>query len=81
MKKYSTLLTALLTMFLIWDYEPGTNDSLQESDSIYGPWVTVITLIRPESGLQYKIAVPSGEEKKFFRVKREIVFDVKPTAK
>lgn len=78
----NTIIAALLTMFIVWDYEPGTKDSLEMAPTPAGPWnyYGELTLPAPVNGV-YKVPVSPGFEKMFFRVKREIVFDIKPTSK
>jgi hypothetical protein len=72
----NSITALLLAMFLIWDYEPGVTDKLEMSFNVDGPWSPYAVTLVPENGV-YRVPVPAEFRSAFFRVKREIAFDIK----
>jgi len=68
------------TMFLVWDFEPGVKETVEVTANPAGPWFFYGHAPAPVDGV-CKVHIPHNYEKLFFRVKREIVFDIKPTVK
>jgi hypothetical protein len=81
MRKFANLLLVAI-MFIIWDFEPGVKDTLEIAPTPNGPWNYYGPIELPSAvNGQYKVPVLPAFEKSFFRVKREIVFDILPRSK
>jgi len=82
MRKFANLLL-VASMFILWDFEPGVKDTLEASPSPAGPWnyFGIDGQVPEPIDGKYKVPIALEFEKLFFRVKREIVFDIAPRAK
>lgn len=70
MKKY---LNTIIALFILWTYEPGVIDTLEMSEHLGGPWVS---LARPyffsPGGESYRVFIIPEFSQAFFRVRREL---------
>lgn len=76
----ANIVITLATMFLVWDFEPGVKETVEVAANPAGPWFFYGPAPTPVDGL-CKVHIAAGYEKLFFRVKREIVFDIAPKSK